>query len=88
MFGLDSKEAKEMKRLGRMLRTSFSGKGIDGLEVLLKSGCVLDPIGNEREVAMHNDRIDIIYLLVGPEQMPELIHRLCKAILELSRDLE
>lgn len=77
---------KEEKRIARALRTSFSGKGMTGFREWLKIGGFLQRIDNDKEMHYHNDRCDIIEVMVGEGNMDKLVDHLCRGIMELSKD--
>lgn len=76
----------EEKRVARRLRASFSGRGMTGFREILKKGRLLSRIENDEDLHIHNDRCEMIELIVGQKNMDKLIDKLCSAILELLKD--
>jgi hypothetical protein len=76
----------EQKKQARELRTTFSGKGMRGLKVLLRTGCILSSLDDNDDCVLHNDRIAMIRAMVGPK-MDDLLDHLCKGILQFTKEV-
>jgi len=77
-------EIDEEKQARINLKAAFSGRGIVGLREILSQGCVLAAISDGQDgIALHNDRIAMIEIMVGPDNMAKLLDYLCKGIVSL-----
>ena len=72
-------------KVSRDLYTAFSGKGVRGLVHVLNTGGVLTALAGESEVALHNDRIELIQLLVGEENYGRLLTALAGEVVRLAK---
>lgn len=83
----ENKENKEeFERAARNLKTAFSGRGVVGLAEILRHSCILAPIESEAGRVIHNDRIALIEVLVGPGNMDGLMDKLCDLIVSMQID--
>ena len=74
----------EEKQARINLKAAFSGRGIAGLREILSQGYVLAPIRDGTDgIALHNDRVAMIEIMVGPDNMAKLLDYLCKGIVSL-----
>ena len=74
---------EESQKAAMNLKAAFSGRGIAGLREILKQGNILSPIRDDEDRILHNDRVAMIEIIVGPQRMDELMDILCDIITKM-----
>lgn len=73
-------------KVKRDLISTFGGSGKRGFVQLLKKSKFLQGIKDERDIALHNDRIDIIEMMIGYKGFDRLYEILADSIIKIAQE--